>query len=58
MATMTMPERRHEGPKRARLSVTVAPDLARALREAAAERGVAVSWIIEDALADRLGLGK
>ena len=47
------PERRHEGPKRARLSVTLAPELSRALRKAAAERGVALSWVIEDALAER-----
>ena len=49
-------ERRHEGPKRARLSVTLAPELSRALRKAAAERGVALSWVIEDALADACSL--
>lgn len=48
-------DRRHEGPKRARLSVTVAPGLARALREMAADRGVALSWVIEDALAEKVG---
>ncbi len=44
-------ERRHEGPKRARLSVTLAPDLARALREAAADRDMPLTHVIEDSLA-------
>ena len=47
-------ERRHEGPRRAKLSVTIAPQLERAIREAAAARGVALSWLIEDTLAAAL----
>jgi hypothetical protein len=42
--------RRHEGANRAKMTVTIAPQLARAIRDAAAEQGVAVSWFIEDTL--------
>lgn len=52
LSTSTL-ERRHEGPKRARLSVTMAPELARALRDAAAEQGLPLTHVIEDALAER-----
>ena len=53
MAYATL-ERRHEGSRRAKLSVTIAPQLERAIRDAAAERGVALSWLIEDTLAAAL----
>lgn len=53
MAYATL-ERRHEGPKRAKISMTIAPQLERAIRDAAAERGVALSWLIEDTLAAAL----
>jgi hypothetical protein len=52
LSTSTL-ERRHEGPKRARLSVTLAPGLVRALREAAAEQGLPLTHVIEDTLAER-----
>ncbi len=48
-------ERRHEGPKRARLSVTLAPELARAVRKVAADRGLPLAHVIEDTLAERFG---
>lgn len=49
MAYTTL-ERRREGPRRAKVTVTIAPQLDRAIRDAAAERGVALSWFIEDTL--------
>jgi hypothetical protein len=46
--------RRREGPRRAKISMTIAPQLDKAIRDAAAERGVALSWLIEDTLAAAL----
>lgn len=42
--------RRHEGPNRAKMTMTIAPQLAQAIRDRATEQGVAVSWFIEDTL--------
>lgn len=50
--------RRREGPKRERLSVTLAPALARKLRDIAADQGIALTWVIEDALAEKFGPDK
>jgi hypothetical protein len=50
--------RRREGPKRERLSVTLAPGLARKLRDIAADQGIALTWVIEDALAEKFGRDK